>query len=206
MGFLLRLVALCSLLTVSSLGAGAHAQQPIRSVAFKPFADGQDSILMEPLRYLILNTGVEIRVPLGFVTDFASTPRTIWSVLPPFGEYQLAAVVHDFLYWDQSCTREQADALLRVAMHESKVRAVDRETIFRAVRTFGQAAWDANAKDKAEGKPRVIPVDYLSIPPLTTWRDYRKYLVDKEVRPTPAAATPAPYCTAGMGIVLPAGP
>jgi len=50
-------------------------------------------------------------VPAGFVTDFASTPRALWSVIPPTGRYQLAAVVHDFLYWDQGCTREQADTV-----------------------------------------------------------------------------------------------
>jgi Protein of unknown function (DUF1353) len=67
------------------------------------------------------NTSYVIVVPAGFVTDFASTRRAIWAVLPPVGRYQLAAVVHDFLYWDQGCTREQADTLLWVAMAESQV-------------------------------------------------------------------------------------
>ena len=37
-------------------------------------------------------------VPAGFATDFASVPRAFWRLLPPFGEYMLAAVVHDYLY------------------------------------------------------------------------------------------------------------
>src|SRR6266850_4958854 len=79
----------------------AMAQQPIRPVPFTPFGDGQDSVLMADLKYQIGNTNYVIIVPAGFVTDFASTPRAIWAVLPPVGQYQLAAVVHDFLYWDQ---------------------------------------------------------------------------------------------------------
>lgn len=39
-----------------------------------------------------------IRVPAGFVTDFASIPRAFWVVLPPTGKYGKAAVVHDYLY------------------------------------------------------------------------------------------------------------
>src|SRR5690348_12260167 len=39
-----------------------------------------------------------IRVPVGFVTDFASVPRFFWRVLPPTGRYGKAAVVHDYLY------------------------------------------------------------------------------------------------------------
>jgi Protein of unknown function (DUF1353) len=107
-------------------GTGLSAQQPIRPVPLTPFADGENSVLMADLRYQVGTTNFTIVVPLGFVTDFASTPRALWAVLPPFGTYQLAAVVHDFLYWDQGCSREQADALLRVAMFESKVEARKR--------------------------------------------------------------------------------
>lgn len=79
----------------------ATAQQPIAPVPLTPFGDGEDSVLTKDLAYQVLQTNFVIIVPAGFVTDFASTPRALWSVLPPTGRYQLAAVVHDFLYWDQ---------------------------------------------------------------------------------------------------------
>ena len=82
----------------------AAAQQPIPPVPLMPFGDGQDSVLVAPLLYQIGRSAFVITVPAGFVTDFASTPRAIWAILPPTGRYQLAAVVHDFLYWDQGCT------------------------------------------------------------------------------------------------------
>lgn len=74
----------------------AAAQQPIAPVPMTLFGDGQDSVLTQDLQYRILQTNFVIVVPAGFVTDFASTPRALWSVIPPTGRYQLAAVVHDF--------------------------------------------------------------------------------------------------------------
>lgn len=179
-----------------------HAQQPIRPVPLTPFADGQNSVLMADLRYQIGTTNFVVTVPAGFVTDFASTPRAIWAVLPPFGTYQLAAVVHDFLYWDQGCTREQADALLRVAMAESRVEPAKRDVIWQAVRRFGASAWDTNAAEKAAGQPRIIPSDALDIQPLVTWREYRAQLAARGVRPQPAPALPPDYCAAASAVDL----
>jgi hypothetical protein len=107
------------------------------------------------------------------VTDFASTPRALWSVIPPTGRYQLAAVVHDFLYWDQGCTRDQADAIFRVAMAESNVKPFERDLMWEAVRNFGQSAWNDNAAAKEAGKPRIIPAAYMNTPPPVTWRNTR---------------------------------
>jgi Protein of unknown function (DUF1353) len=183
-------------------GRFLSAQQPIRPVPLTPFADGADSVLMADLRYQIGTTNFVIVVPLGFVTDFASTPKALWAVLPPFGTYQLAAVVHDFLYWDQGCTREQADALLRVAMAESKVDPKKRDIIWQAVRRFGQTAWDENARTKAAGQPRIIPVIDLDLPSLITWPEYRAQLVAKGVRPTPPPAVSPAYCTAAGAVNL----
>jgi hypothetical protein len=189
-------VCLMSNLVLLILAPESIAQQPIKPVPMTPFADGANSLLNEDLNYRIGETKFTILVPRGFVTDFASTPRAIWAVLPPAATYQLAAIVHDFLYWDQDCTREQADALLRVAMAESKVDAIKRDIIWQAVRNFGQGPWTNNAREKAEGQPRVIPSEHLSIPPLMTWTEYRAQLFTKGVRPTPTPQTTPEYCDA----------
>ena len=55
-----------------------------------------------------------ITVPFGFVTDFASVPRLLWSLFPPIGRYGYAAVFHDFVYWEQDAiTRKEADRVFR---------------------------------------------------------------------------------------------
>ena len=157
---------------------------------------------MTDLTYRIGTTEFVIVVPAGFVTDFASTPRAIWAVLPPAGQYQLAAVVHDFLYWDQGCLRQQADDLLRVAMAESNVKPVERDIMWQAVRRFGESAWAGNAAAKAAGKPRIVPPGDMNIPALVTWPEYQAQLMAKGVRPTPTPATPPSYCGAAGAVAL----
>ncbi len=183
----------CAVVGIALYSIRASAQQPIRPVPLMPFADGNDSILMADLRYQVGTTNFVVVVPAGFVTDFASTPKAIWAVLPPFGQYQLAAVVHDFLYWDQGCTREQADALLRVAMAESKVDPIKRDIVWQAVRRFGNSAWTGNTTAKAAGQPRIVPEADRAIPALMTWAEYRAQLMARGVRPEPTPATPPSY-------------
>jgi hypothetical protein len=193
------LAATC-LAVVASLAV--FAQQPIRPVPMIPFADGENSVLMDDLVYRVGTTSYVITVPRGFVTDFASTPRAIWAILPPTDKYQLAAIVHDFLYWDQQCTRAQADDLLRVAMSESKVAPTTRDIVWRAVQKFGGTAWTTNAQEKAAGRPRVVPAADLSIPALATWAEYRAQLIAKGVKPAPAAAVAPDYCDAARHVPL----
>lgn len=47
--------------------------------------------------YMPTNKDKVIKVPTGFITDFASVPRIFWSVFPPFGKYTKCAVLHDRL-------------------------------------------------------------------------------------------------------------
>jgi hypothetical protein len=143
----------------------------------KPFADGRDWVLMRPLTYDVPAAGQSGVVPLGFVTDFASIPRGLWTALPPYERYGPAAIVHDYLYWAQPCTREEADMVLLEAMRESKVPLATRETIYRAVRVGGRRAWTANARERAQGLRRMIPPDRIeSIPSDATWPEFRKTL------------------------------
>ena len=136
------------------------------------FADDIESVLAADLTYRIGASGVAITVPRGFVTDFASIPQPLWSILSPHGRYSRAAIVHDYLYWSQSCTRDQADNLFMIAMQESGVADSDRTAIYQAVSWAGEDAWDANRAERAQGLPRIIPADRLPIPADLTWPDF----------------------------------
>src|SRR5687767_6419042 len=92
------------------------AQQPIGSIAVRQFNDGTYWIVIEPVVYRIGNTQLQIEVPRGFVTDFASIPYGVTAFFLPTGQYSRAAVVHDYLYWTQRCSREQADRIFLLAM------------------------------------------------------------------------------------------
>ena len=98
----------------------------------------------------------QVIVPEGFVTDFASVPRAFWSALPTDGEYAYAAVIHDYLYWTQTTSREDADLTLKYAMQDFGVGSVTIETIYRAVRAAGGMAWKENADLKKSGEKRTL--------------------------------------------------
>src|SRR5215217_6020711 len=88
-----------------------QSRQPSGVLHLSRFADPM-YFLLKPITWKP-NPGQEayqaVTVPEGFVTDFASIPRVFWSALRPDGLYTYPAIVHDYLYWEQTVTREVAD-------------------------------------------------------------------------------------------------
>lgn len=97
--------------------------------------------------------GGHITVPTGFVTDLASIPKLFWNILPPFGKYTEAAVIHDWLYRTHKIPRAGADAILLEAMDLCRVPAWQRRVIYLAVRIFGGFAY-RNEKRWINPKPQ----------------------------------------------------
>lgn len=183
--------------TRGSLSRASYAQepnQPVQDVSIETWMNEWMSLskapggmlrisrFREPIYFLIApiswtpNPGQErykaVTVPPGFVTDLASIPRIFYSLLRPDGEYAYAAVVHDYLYWTQTRSREEADHIFKMAMQDFEIGAVTIETIYRAVRHGGKAAWNGNAKKKAQGEKRILtkyPQD-----PRITWEDWKE--------------------------------
>lgn len=114
-----------------------------------------------------------VDVPVGFVTDLASIPRVFWSMLPSDGNYAYSAIIHDYLYWEQNISREDADQVFALSMEDFHVGAATIKIIHTAVRRIGgQHAWDRNAELKASGEKRVLkkfPSDAT-----IRWDDWKK--------------------------------
>lgn len=86
----------------------------------------------------------EIRIPKGFVTDFASVPRFLWALLPPHGKHQRAAVVHDYLYrTNGGWSRRISDTVFLDAMKECRVSWWRRTAMWLGVRIGGAKPWKA---------------------------------------------------------------
>jgi len=103
-----------------------------------PIGDGRRWRLKEPFEYY--RTGREhIRyiVPAGFVTDFASVPRILWPILPPYGRYGKAAVLHDYLYRSGIVERYEADLIFKEAMEVLGVAKWKMTLLYWGVRFFG---------------------------------------------------------------------
>ena len=189
-----HLVALVFAATVCS----SQSQQTPPSPAVRAFGDNRFWITVEDMIYVIGSTNERIVVPKGFVTDFASIPQALWSLgLTPHGQYSRAAVVHDYLYWSQGCTRPQSDRLLVIAMKESSVSRFDEFLVYRGVDTGGAGPWNANAVERNAGFPRIVPATHLRpADPNISWSAYREILVNQGVKDPPFEQNPT-YCAFG---------
>ena len=83
----------------------------------------------------------KIIVPTGFVTDLASTPRLLWWLVPPFGKYGKATVLHDYLYSQRKRSQKKCDEIFIEAMKVLGVNVVKRRAMFYAVRLFGRLSY-----------------------------------------------------------------
>lgn len=187
-----------------TFSAGCLAQQAPPSPTVRPFGDNKFWVTVEDMEYIIGSTSERILIPKGFVTDFASIPQGLWSLgLSPYGQYSRAAVIHDYLYWAQGCTRAQSDRLLVIAMKESKVGRFDEFAVYRGVDLGGGGAWNHNSIERKAGIPRVVPEKYLRpADPNMDWPTYRVMLVRQGVKDPPFQQNPS-YCTYGNATEVP---
>ena len=78
-----------------------------------------------------------IHIPAGFESDGASVPRLFWPWFPPSGPYTGAAIVHDWLCVERTCTPMEAHAIFDEAMRDLRVPSWQRRPMALAVRWFG---------------------------------------------------------------------
>ena len=83
-----------------------------------------------------------VKIPKGFVTDFATVPRMFWILFPPDGKYTQATIVHDYLYHTKKYTRSKSDAIFLEAMGVLGVPWWKRRTMWLAVRAAGWIPWN----------------------------------------------------------------
>lgn len=112
-----------------------------------PFTRGYDAVqvhqltdrtfmLTEPLRYQ--GRADLFEIPAGYLTDFATVPRVAVWLIPPFGTYTPAAVLHDWLLTDALPAglvgSRDVDGLFRRVLRELQVPPVRRWLMWAGVR------------------------------------------------------------------------
>jgi hypothetical protein len=85
--------------------------------------------------------GETINVPSGYQTDFATVPRILWSILPPLGKHNPAALIHDYLYDNRIGTRKKADKIFLNVMLLYNVKVVTAYIMYLGVRIGGRRWW-----------------------------------------------------------------
>lgn len=109
-----------------------------------PLADGRRWYLTEPFDYHVgaYPSDTVIRVPVGFVTDFASIPRGLWAIFPPWGaKYGKPAIIHDYCYETAWECKQRADDVFYEAMGIMGARDWVRRLMWLAVRFFGKGRY-----------------------------------------------------------------
>lgn len=105
--------------------------------------------------YLYRTKEYFIRVPKGFVTDYASIPKLLRIVVLPYGKHSGASVVHDWLYSFQcnlNLTRKEADKIFLEILKEEKINFFLRIFMYFAVRMFGRSRFRGRSKEKTVTK------------------------------------------------------
>ncbi|MFD0000507.1 DUF1353 domain-containing protein [Nocardia sp. NPDC127526] len=95
-------------------------------------------LLREPLVYRAEER--EFAVPFGFRTDFASVPRALVWLIPRYGVYTRAAILHDYLIRSAMVSKADADGLFRRALREAGVSVPRRWMMWAAVRFASRLA------------------------------------------------------------------
>ena len=125
-----------------------------------PLADGKSWVIKKDFGYDVREegSGDTINVPIGFMTDFASVPRPLWWLLPKWGKYGNAAVIHDYCYWEQSRSRKKSDLIFHEAMQVLEVPDWKIFLMYYAVRLGGGLAWLGNSRRKKVEKNKVTKI------------------------------------------------
>jgi len=140
-----------------------------QSLIVSPLSDGRTWVLLKDFGYDVKEegSGEVIDVPVGFKTDFASVPRIFWAILPRWGRYGNAAVIHDYCYWDQTYSRKTSDRIFLEAMGVLGVPAIQKNILYGVVRWFGWGAWTWNRRKKTKNpdfKFEKNMTEFISVP------------------------------------------
>jgi hypothetical protein len=156
---------------------GYYSGDPI--VKWNP--DGRTMTLLTELSYTDPH-GAIWDAPAGSVTDGASIPRYLWSLIGgPFeGRYRNASILHDVAYEKHNRPWQDCDRMFYNAIRCSGVSAVEAKTMYYALYKFGHhwkfpikrakpVKYQGELVARGEQIPRAIPVNPVLINQAHDW-------------------------------------
>lgn len=124
------------------------------NLVLTPLSDGRRWRVRKMFAYWITPpdedaTSFRVTVFTGFITDFASIPRILWIIFPPWGKYGPAAIIHDYIYAyhkepGSTCCgfdRSMADKIFLWVMQDYAVNPIIRYILYLGVCLFSYTAW-----------------------------------------------------------------
>ena len=101
---------------------------------------GDKAKLLKEFSYYT-DEGVTYTVPVGFVTDFATTPQWAQSVVPKIGTYTKATILHDYWYKAATNTKKWADKEFLKACLILGTPKWKAYLMYAGVRIFGKGSY-----------------------------------------------------------------
>ena len=98
--------------------------------------------LYRPFTYQI-NDAVKVRVPEDFITDYASVPWIFRLIIPQWGRYGKASVLHDYLYQNIMWLIDQASNHDLYVYFIENPRKVSDQIFYRAMIILDTKRWKA---------------------------------------------------------------
>lgn len=92
-----------------------------------------------------------LEVPARFITDLASVPRLLWSIIPPWDNFiRDAAICHDRAYESNQISRALADSLLYYGMLRLGASHVHAYMVWLGVRLGGRSSYRSGKERQAQ--------------------------------------------------------
>lgn len=124
------------------VGAGHREPARVEGDVVTLYLTDRERCLLAPIAY-VDPWGVRYEVPAGYLTDFASIPRTAWWWLPPDDPKLIyAAAVHDRSYETHELPRLEADRLLIEIASMQGLSTASCALVYSAVRLGGARAYE----------------------------------------------------------------
>lgn len=94
--------------------------------------------------------GHKIVVPGFFLFDGASIPKILWALAyHPFDtRVIMAALVHDWLYWNHQVSKEEADLIFLTLLLMNGTDPLKAHLMYEAVAKFGESSWALKEEEK----------------------------------------------------------
>lgn len=102
--------------------------------------------------FVVVVDGIEIVIPAGYISDWASIPRPLWWLYPPtYGPARHGAWLHDRIYsheWRWLPKRFADRALAACILHDGGSQ-LDSRLFHRATHHFGKGGWHYSRRPDA---------------------------------------------------------
>jgi hypothetical protein len=159
-------VALLSATTVGTGELGRAAEAPTQAMVtpLSITAIGKTTFMVrDPLTMTFKDGAPAITVPAGFVTELGSVPKRLQGWEGKTDVSMAPAVFHDYLYWTQACTQDEADAVMHVAMTALGMSNAKAAQTYKSVNTTGSTVFKSNGEQRRNGAARTFTPEYMRV-------------------------------------------